>query len=155
MNTLGIRVEPNQTSFAVIESKEGIHTIINIEHIKVPAAFGFPEKLKYIRNCILDIIREYSVSKAGIRVAEGNSRNINVERLHIEGVIQEAFSSSTVDSYFRGRKTSIAPRLKLTLKEYDEVLKGSKEMEGVKQWEILTNKISREAAMVALGAIEL
>ena len=153
MNILGIRVEPKKTTFVVIECNDDKYTVINNEIIKVPAALDFPEKLKYIRNCVLDILREYSITTAGIRVAEGNAQNVNVTRLHIEGVIQEAFSSSDVDSYFVGRKTSIASRLEMKPKDLDEVFKGSKGFDVLNNWDILTNQNSKEAALVAMGAL--
>ena len=153
MNILGIRVEPKITTFVVIESNNEKFTVINSEVIKVPAALDFPEKLKYIRNCVLDILREYAVNIAGIRVAEGNTQNLDVTRLHIEGVIQEAFSSSDVGSYFTGRKSSIASRLGININELDEVLKGKVNYSTICNWEILKSQSSKEAALVAMGAM--
>ena len=153
MNILGIRVEPKKTTFVVIENSDETFKVINNECIKVPAALDFPEKLKYIRNCVLDIIREYSISVAGIRVAEGNSQNTDVTRLHIEGVIQEAFSSSEVDKYFTGRKSSIASRLQLTTKDFDEIVKAKGCYEVLRCWELLGSAQSKEAALVAMGAV--
>lgn len=154
MNILGIRVEPKKTTFVVIKCENKTFTIINNEFIKVPAALDFPEKLKYIRNCVLDILREYSIEVAGIRVAESNSQNLDITRLHIEGVIQEAFSSSTVNKYFTGRKTSIASRFGIKSKELDEIFKGKAEFKMIRNWSALTNQNSREAALVAMGAIK-
>jgi len=153
MNILGIRVEPKKTTFVVIKCENDEFTIINNELIKVPAALDFPEKLKYIRNCVLDILREYSINTAGIRVAEGNSQNLDVTRLHIEGVIQEAFSSSDVDKYFTGRKSSIASRLSMKTKDLDDLFKGKEKYEAVSNWDVLKGSSSKEAALVAMGAI--
>lgn len=153
MNILGIRVEPKKTTFVVIKFEDDHYTIINDEVIKVPAALDFPEKLKYIRNCVLDILREYSIAIAGIRVAEANSQNLDITRLHIEGVIQEAFSSSEVESYFTGRKVSIASRLNLKTKELDQIFKGKSNFNLIDNWGELNTKNSREAALVAMGGI--
>lgn len=153
MNILGIRVEPKKTTFVVIECKDENFSVVNNEVIKVPAALDFPEKLKYIRNCVLDILREYEVNIAGVRVAEGNSQNLDVTRLHIEGVIQEAFSSSDVGSYFTGRKSSIASRLGMKIKELDELFKGKNNYSTICNWEILRSQSSKEAALVAMGAM--
>lgn len=152
MKILGIRVEPKKTTFVVINYENEKYEIINNECIKVPAALDFPEKLKYIRNCVLDILREYSVSIAGIRVAESNSRNLDVTRLHIEGVIQEAFSSSNVEKYFTGRKVSIASRLNVKTKKLDDYFKGNAIFDEISNWSDLTNQNAREAALVAIGA---
>ncbi|GEK12027.1 crossover junction endodeoxyribonuclease RuvC [Aliivibrio fischeri] len=153
MKVLGIRVEPKKTTFVVINCEEDDFTIINNECIKVPAALDFPEKLKYIRSCVLDILREYNISISGIRIAESNSQNLDVTRLHIEGVIQEAFASSSVDRYFTGRKTSIAARLGMKPKQLDLIIKGNNNYELLDNWELLTNNNAREAALVAMGAL--
>lgn len=154
MNLLGIRVEPKQTTFVVIEynEKEDKFILINDELIKVPAALDFPEKLKYIRTCVLDILREYDVSYAGIRVAESNSQNLNVTRIHIEGVIQESFASSMVENYFIGVKSSIGSRLNIKSADIKKVIEGNLSY-NLSGWEKLTNNISREAALVAVGTI--
>lgn len=153
MNILGIRVEPKKTTFVVIRYDNNEYVILNSECIKVPAALDFPEKLKYIRNCILDILREYTINIAGIRIAESNSQNFDITRLHIEGVIQEALSSSDVNKYFTGRKTSIAAKLNMKPGELDDMFKGQKGYDLIKNWDSLTNQNAREAALVAMGAL--
>ena len=153
MHVLGIRVEPKKTSFVVIGNNDDRFEVVNSELIKVPSALDFPEKLKYMRNCVLDILREYSIVYAGIRVAEANTKNLDITRLHIEGVVQEAFSSSDVCGYFVGRKTSIAARLKLKPKQIEDILNGEYEYTGIGNWKILSQKSSKEAALVAMGAV--
>ena len=142
-----------KTTFVVIEANQETSKVVNNEVIKVPAALDFPEKLKYIRNCVLDILREYAISIAGIRVTEGNSQNMDITRLQIEGVIQEAFSSSDVENYFSGRKKSISSRLKISTDEFDEIIKGRKSYEQLNNWDLLRNQSSREASLVAMGAL--
>jgi hypothetical protein len=153
MNILGIRVEPKKTTFVVVEANQEVFKVVNNEVIKVPAALDFPEKLKYIRNCVLDILREYSINIAGIRVTEGNSQNMDITRLQIEGVIQEAFSSSDVEQYFTGRKTSISSRLSINTDDFDGIVKGKKVYELLDNWQLLRNSSSREAGLVAMGAL--
>ena len=152
MSILGIRVEPRKTTFVVLELTDDNFSIINCELIKVPAALDFPEKLKYIRSCVIDILREFSVSRAGIRVAEGNTQNLDITRLHIEGVVQEAFSSSEIEYYFVGRKTSIASRLNKSTKELELIFKGKQPYEGISNWDELTGSSAKEAALVAIAA---
>lgn len=153
MNILGIRVEPKKTTFSVVKVENETYHIINIELIKIPAALDFPEKLKYIRNCVLDILREYDISIAGIRVAESNARNLDVTRLHIEGVIQEAFSSSDIKRYFVGRKNSIASKLKITSRELEEFLTGARPFDLIDNWGVCHTKPARESVLTAMGAI--
>ncbi|WP_028880919.1 hypothetical protein [Terasakiella pusilla] len=154
MRILGIRVEPKKTTFVILEIDGDSCSIMNCEQIKVPAALDFPEKLKYIRNCVLDILREYDAECAGIRIAESSSQNLDVTRLHIEGVIQEAFSSSTVKKYFTGRKGSIAARLGMDSKKLEKIFKGEETFSEIEKFEVLSNRNSREAALVAMGAFK-
>jgi len=153
MNILGIRVEPKKTTFSVIKCCNEDREIINIELIKLPAALDFPEKLKYIRNCVLDILREYNISMAGIRVAESNTQNLNVTRLHIEGVIQEAFSSSDVERYFIGRKNSIAAKLNVNAKKLEAMFKGETNYDLISNWDICTTRPARESVLTAIGVL--
>lgn len=120
MRILGVRVSPKMSSFVVYctESKK-LHCT---DVIKVPATLDMPEKLKYIRNNILDILRLYEVDIAAIRVAEANSQNLNINRLYIEAVIQEAFSSSEVEKYYTIRKAGIKSALNLNEDKYKLIL---------------------------------
>lgn len=79
MRTIGIRVAPKIVTFVIYDSD--VSKIINVEDIKVPLAFTIPDALKYIRNNLLDILREYKVSSAGIRIAESTAQRINIERV--------------------------------------------------------------------------
>jgi hypothetical protein len=63
---------------------------VNVEEIKIPAAFDVPDRLKYIRSNLLDVIREFRVESAGVRVTEPNA-DASTERIQIEGVIQESY----------------------------------------------------------------
>lgn len=109
MITIGIRVQTDKITYVVYDS--GDDRIINIDEIIVPAAFSVPDSLKYIRSNILDILREYNVNRAGIRTTESSSQNKCIKRIEIEGVIQESFASSTLDSYYVGCISSIMSRL--------------------------------------------
>jgi hypothetical protein len=153
MRSLGIRVEPSKVTFVVLEYNNNVADILNVECIKIPFALDFPEQLKYVRNTVLDIIREYEISFAGIRIAESNSQNINTDRVHIEGVIQEAFSSSTVTSYFTGRLQSISKKLSITTPQYKELLKSKSSYPKMNKWDFCTNQESKEAALVGYGAL--
>lgn len=126
MNTLGIRVKPKEVVFSIYDSDK--RNFINIESLKVPCALSTPEQLKYIRNSILDILREYSISKAGIRVTEGNAHVKNIQRLYLEGVIQETFASSSIIEYKTFVLSSMASKLGTSSKELKKFI--SKEENG-------------------------
>jgi hypothetical protein len=66
LQTIGIRAAPTVVTFAVYDSSND--EIINVEDILIPKAFAVPEALKYVRNNLLDVLREFEINRAGIRV---------------------------------------------------------------------------------------
>ena len=55
-------------TFAIYDSEQ--NAVINVEEIRIPAAFPTPAALKYVRSNLLDVLREYEVERAGVRVTE-------------------------------------------------------------------------------------
>lgn len=150
MITLGIRAKPDSVTFAIYDSE--VLNVINVEKVKIPKALSIPESLKYLRNTILDILREYGVEKAGIRVTESNSQSLNIHRIQIEGVIQEAFASSNLISYYCGQISSIAARVGIERADFKRFVDGEMDYNSIEAWGEL-NKEGREALFAALGAV--
>ena len=115
MNILGIRVTPKKIYFSIFDKHN--NEFKTIEIIVVPQSLIMPEKLKYIRNNIFDLLREYNVQRAGIKITEGNAQAMNIDRLYIEGVIQETFASSKIESYKTLMLAGIASKLQTSAKE--------------------------------------
>lgn len=115
MNILGIRVTPKKIYFSIFDKHN--NEFKNIEVIVVPQSLAMPEKLKYIRNNIFDLLREYHIQQAGIKITEANAQKMNIERLYIEGVIQETFASSEIDSYKTLMLAGMASKLQTSAKE--------------------------------------
>ena len=151
MITIGIRARPNNLIFAIFNSDQ--KNIVNVEEIKIPAAFTLPEGLKYIRNNLLDVLREFGVEKAGIRITESNSQKLSIERIQIEGVVQEAFASSTVQSCYVGRISTMAANLGIRREEFKPLISGEKDP-GVENWSAQSD-IQREAILCAMGAVNV
>jgi hypothetical protein len=95
-------------------------------------------------------MREYEIERAGIRVTESIAQSANIERIQIEGVIQEAFASSTLHSYYVGQIASISGRLGINRKQFRPLVDGD-EYPGVENWEKMS-KAAREAILCAMGA---
>jgi len=110
LRAIGIRVSPNAVYYAIIEEGEPF-VLLTASSVVVPAALRLPEQLHFIRTTLLDIMAEYEVRRAGIRLTEPNAQSTSVERLNLEGVVQELLSSSEVESYFAGAIATIAARL--------------------------------------------
>jgi len=146
---LGLRASPTEVTFTVLDDEK--NSIVAIDEIRVPKALSTPEILKYIRFNILDVIREYSITKAGIRVTESNSQTLSIERIQIEGVIQEAFASSLLESYYVGQISSISKRLGIARTTFKPFIDGITNFDPVDGWANLT-KIQRESVFCAIGA---
>lgn len=149
MKTLGIRVRPGEVTFAVFDG--GIRSLLNVEIIKIPKALTTPDALKYVRNNVLDVIREYAIERAGIRVTESSAQSMNVARIEIEGVIQEAFASSCLNKYYVGQIASIARRLGFPRADFKPYVTNERIFAGVDGWADLTQE-AREAVLTAIGA---
>ncbi|MFC1023966.1 hypothetical protein ACFGZH_05405 [Pasteurella multocida] len=152
MNILGIRVSPKNIYFSIFNSNE--QEFKNIEKIIVPQALIIPEQLKYIRNTILDLLREYHIEKAGIKITEGNAQSISIERLYIEGVIQETFASSQIVSYKTLMLSGIASRLKTNSKELKKYIENKPNNTGIEMNISEFNKEEIEAMLVAVAVAQ-
>jgi hypothetical protein len=148
MRTIGIRAAPRVVTFAIYDATSD--SVLNIEQLKIPAAFETPAALKYIRSNLLDILREYRIQRAGIRITEPNAQSINIERIQIEGVIQEAFASSGLDSYFVGQISSISKKLGIERIRFKPMIAGEDDP-GIEKWGDMS-KEQREAVLCAKGA---
>ena len=151
MITIGIRAAPTVVTFAIYDSESA--QVINVEEIKIPAAFSTPEGLKYVRSNLLDVLREYKVAKAGIRASEPSAQSFNIARIQIEGVIQEAFASSELTSYFVGHISSISSRIGIARNDFKPFVSGEKEYE-VENWPQMS-PVERESVLCAIGAVNV
>jgi len=150
MKTIGIRVKPHEVTFAVYNVSD--NDLENVETIRVPKALTIPDSLKYVRNNILDILREYSINRAGIRITESNAQRMNIRRIEIEGVIQEAFASSHLEFYYCGQISNISKRIGIERSKFKPLVEGTELFEGVENWGDLSND-EREAVLTAIGAV--
>jgi hypothetical protein len=146
--TIGIRAAPRVVTFVVYDTAR--RAIVNIEAIKIPAAFSRPDGLKYVRSNILDILREFKVEKAGIRATEPSSQAQLIERIELEGVIQEVFASSNLISYYVGHISSISARLGINRTEFRPYVEGQRDYD-VENWATMSRE-QREATRCAIGA---
>lgn len=149
MRTIGLRAKPDAITFVIFDSDEA--RIINIETMKIPKALSNPESLKYVRTNILDILREYSIDKAGIRIMESNAKQRNIPRVQIEGVIQETFASSSLEKYFCGQISSISKLINIEREDFKKYVNGVNTYDAIENWVDL-NTEEKEACFTAIGA---
>lgn len=149
MRTIGLRASPKSVVFAVYDSMDS--RVVNVEEIKIPIAFATPDALKYLRSNLLDVLREYKVIKAGVRVTEPTAQAPNIERIQIEGVIQEAFASSSLLAYYVGQIASISSKVGIDRARFKPIVDGENDL-GIENWADLS-KPEREAVLCAIGAV--
>ncbi|QIL71644.1 hypothetical protein G7048_15555 [Diaphorobacter sp. HDW4B] len=148
MSTLGIRSTPRSVFFAIFDPDN--NTIANVEEIKIPIALSTPLALKFIRSTILDVLREYDVRKACIRATE-TIASANIDRVQIEGVIQEAFASSDLEDYSIGNIASISKMLGIERSRFKPMVNDGINYLKINNWEN-HKKEEREAILSAIGA---
>lgn len=149
MITIGMRAAPTELTFAVFNPKK--KALINVEAIVVPLAFEMPQKLKHIRSNLLDVLREYEVERAGIRLAEPTAQSLSFERIYIEGVVQEAFASSDLKGFYTGAIATIAARIGVDRTAIKKMVSDGENHLGIEGWSDLSEK-QREAVLTAMGA---
>lgn len=149
MKTIGLRVNPNFVTYAVLDTAKV--TVVVTDRINVPKALTTPDALKYVRSTVLDVLREYEVERAGIRIAEHTQHAPSIERIQIEGVIQEALASSTVMAYFAGQIALISAKAGIARTDFKKFVSGEESFDRVENWETLSPE-EREALLTAIGA---
>lgn len=158
---IGIRVYSNsKVYYALIEkSPDSSLEYIEISHLIVPLALVKPERLNFVRNTILDILVEYKVESAVIRLSEarGALKNYEIERLFLEGVLQEALASCSVNRYCAAQIAQISGILKwdrTDFKKYADNEKSITDFSWDTDWSQLS-KEERESVIACLAALEL
>jgi len=152
--SIGIRCNPNEIFFAVCESNNGNVTLVAVDSIIVPVALDVPEKLKFVRNTLIDILEEYNVTNACIRITEPNAQSKNVERINFEAVIQELIVSSTIEKYFIGQISNISAKLGIPRDDFKRYVSGEIDYPLIEKWNDFDNH-QKESILSSISAINL
>ena len=109
MVSIGFRVSPSRVTFALVKGTphDGF-TLVNASAVLIPPALETARQLQFVRTTLLDVMDEYAVSRAGLRISEAIARR-NPFRLNLEGVVQELLASSQAELYVTGPIATIAP----------------------------------------------
>lgn len=154
LRAIGVRVSPKRVFYAVVSGTDGLRELLTASSLLVPPALEPPDQLRFVRATLLDIMAEYTVTRAGIRISEYTAQKMSVERMNMEGVVQELLSSSDVEAYFAGRIATIAALLRepdrARVKRYIE---GELFM-NVPRWDSYPSE-AREAILTAVAALAL
>jgi hypothetical protein len=153
MKSIGLRVEPSEIYYVILELEDGGNFRFSTQKLVLPKALNedIPKQLSFIRTTLFSIICEYDIQYAGLKTTEGLAQTPSVFRMNIEGVIQELFADSTIKTYFAGTFTSIAARVKNNSTTIKESCKGENNILGIDTWGSLNQK-HRECVFSALAA---
>jgi hypothetical protein len=149
MRTIGIRVSPSSVTYVIYDAQA--KSILTVDKINVPKALSVPDSLKFVRSNVLDIIREYEIDKAGIRISETTVHRQSIERIQLEGVIQEALASSSVSKYYCGQISSISARAGIARADFKKYIADELVFDRIPGWTRHSVE-EKEAMLTAIGA---
>ena len=162
MTGIGIRVFSNsKVYYCLIEKQtDGTLNYLDISYLNVPLSINRPEALNFIRNTILDILTEYNVTKAVIRIDEfgGTLNSTAIERYYLEGVIQESLASSNVQNFFAGQIseiTKVAKFQKTDFKKFANAEIDFTEIPPTKNWKNDFSLEERESILACYTSLNL
>ena len=157
---IGLRVYSNKKIFySIIEETVDSLNFLTVDLINIPLAMEEPERLNYIRNTIIDIIAEYKIDNALVRVKESlfNVSKRDIERFYIEGVLLESLAGSTVSKYKLGQIATIAMLLGTERTNFKKFADGELEFDNIPDsidWSSL-DKEERESILACYAALKL
>lgn len=152
--SIGIRVTPSTVYFSVVSYENEELEITLVDKINNPKALSIPEQLKFLRNTLCDIINEFGITNACIRITESNAQSVNITRIYIEGVIQELFASSTIVKYYVGQISSISANLGIERATFKPFAEGKEIFMEIENWKSFSLE-QRESLMSAISALKI
>ena len=161
MKTIGLRVYSNKKIYYCIleQDSSGNLNYLDISHLNIPLSLMWPEALNFVRNTILDVLLQYEVDNAIIRICEfGTTLNgALIERSYVEGVLQETIASSNVKKYLAGKIAEFSSLLGIqrdNFKKYAEAELQYPNIPTSLNWNTFTLE-ERETILTANAALNL
>jgi len=160
MTGIGLRVYSNKKIFyAIIEETDDNYNFLTVDIINVPLAMEEPERLNYIRNTLIDIIAEYEIDNALVRVKESlyNVGKRDIERFYIEGVLLESLAGSSVSKYKLGQIATITMLLGIERKNFKKFADNELDFEDIPDdmdWSSIS-KEERESILACHASLKL
>ena len=157
MRAIGFRANPKSITYAVVEGQPGPvgdqFAIRSIDAVPIPAALWRPAQLHFVRTVLLDIMEDFQVERAGLRLTEAMAGRSHAFRDNIEGVIQELLASSDVSFYVAGMNAHLTSRLALADKTlFKRYCEGLDTPPFVSEWASLKTE-QREATLAAIASL--
>jgi hypothetical protein len=151
---IGMRVSPAEITFAVATVEEGAVQIRALDTVTVPDALDLPDKLRFVRTTLLDVIEEYGATRAGLKLVEHTAQGRHELRMNLEGVVQELLASSAVDRYFAGRIDRLAYLLgDVTRPQVRRSVRGEEPIDRLPHSDRYRHPADRESVLAAVAAL--
>jgi len=152
MRCIAIRVSPSEIFYAIGEADRDDSYEYSLESIIVPKILEIPDRLSYVRNVLQSIVTEQKITYAGLRLSEGNAQSQSIDRIYLEGVIQEFFSNSSIEVYQTFRIPSLAAKINKKSSEVKQWIKDGKMLdEYFDEWSTL--KVEKREALLILHVL--
>ena len=152
MRSIGFRAAPSGVTYAIVEGDGSTFNIVELNSLPVPAAMLPPNQLHFLRTVLLDVMRDFKVVRAGLRLAERSIGSVDTFRVNVEGVLQELLASSQVQWYFTGRIDRLASLLNTERTSISRLIAGDDSPPYASDW-ASCSKETREAVLAACAAI--
>jgi len=140
--------------YSIVEETDTAYLTLVEDKVIVPAALMKPEQLKFIRNTFLDIIDEFNINLACVRVTESSSQSANEFRIGVEAVIQELYASSSIKKYYAGQISSISAKLGIKRDQFKPLVAGTETYNDYEGWGKMKPE-ARESLLSAFSALNL
>jgi hypothetical protein len=151
---LGLRVAPTQVTFAVASQEGDTRLVRTVDVVKVPRALQLPDQLRFVRTTVLDVIEEFGVTRAGLKLVENTARGRHEFRFNLEGVMQELLASSPIECFFTGRIDRLTALLGETSRpRVKRYINGEEPYTHIATWEEYSTPVERESVLAALAAL--
>jgi hypothetical protein len=162
LTAVGLRVYSNKQVFYSIVQLTPDQTLVyrDIATIYVPLALDGPERLNFVRNTVLDVMLEYNVRHAAIRLQEHTRQSLTslaIDRFNLEGVLQESLASCSVEKFVAGQIATLSRYAGIERADFKKLATGEKKFEQY-EWERPWSKLileERESVLASYAALNL
>jgi hypothetical protein len=152
MKSLGLRATSSKIFYSIYDSE---NKTIASEKITLPEV-DFPLILKEVRAKFLEILAKNTIDCVGLKTAEKTAMGVSLERVGIEGVIQEAIATNQV-KYSLFSLQSIAKSYNIKGKDFKPLTTDAEVFQKFIQGKVAdtnfrSNNEQREAILIAIAA---
>lgn len=149
MSYIGFRASPSKVTFALLNEN---NELTMVDSVNVPLALSVPDQLRFLRTTLLDIISEFKVKQAFVRVSEPNTMSKNISRMNIEGVLQELIAGASVEKYMAGQISKITKLLNVERTQFKRWIDGNEPFQDIHGWNRKT--LDEKEAIISAFAAE-